>query len=203
MAERRAWLTAGSTLAGFAAGIVAASLVAAVAFGAFFYWRGGPRFDLGRPTVVQRIQQLQRLETVMFSMDKIVSGGYESKVLPRFLSGDRLLLMVYGDVTAGVDLRHLTPDSVYVSGSSVRLTVPPAEIFATRLDNQKTRVFSRETGLFTPVDPNLESELRREAERQVQQSALDGGILTTAAANARTTIDAFLRGLGFTDVQIQ
>ncbi len=202
MTERRAWLTAGSTLAGFAAGVVAASLIAVVAIGALFYWRGGPRFDLGRPTVVQRIQQLQRLETVMFSMDKIVSGGYESRILPRFLSGDRLLLMVYGDVTAGVDLRHLTPESVNVNGRTVNLTLPPPEIFATRLDNQKTRVFSRETGLFTPVDPNLESDLRREAERQVQQSAIDGGILQTAAANARTTLDAFLRGLGFTDVRI-
>jgi len=47
------------------------------------------------------------------------------------------------------------------------------------------------------VDPNLESDIRREAERQVRQAALDNGILRTAAANARTTMTSFLRGLGF------
>jgi hypothetical protein len=41
--------------------------------------------------------------------------------------------------------------------------------------------------LFTAPDPNLESEVRREAERQVRQSAINGGILKTAADNGRAT----------------
>jgi hypothetical protein len=47
------------------------------------------------------------------------------------------------------------------------------------------------------VDRNLESDVRREAERQIRQAALDNGILQVAAANARTTLQSFLRGLGF------
>jgi len=43
-----------------------------------------------------------------------------------------------------------------------------------------TRVYWRQTGLFSSVDPNLESEVPREAERQVHQAALDGGILRVA-----------------------
>jgi hypothetical protein len=70
-------------------------------------------------------------------------------------------------------------------------------VFATRVDNERTRVYSRETGLFTRVDRNLESDVRREAERQIRQAALDNGILQVAAANARTTLQSFLRGLGF------
>jgi hypothetical protein len=77
------------------------------------------------------------------------------------------------------------------------MKMPDPEIFATRVDNERTRVYSRETGLFTPVDANLESDVRREAERQVRQAALDNGILRVAAANARTTMTSFLRGLGF------
>ena len=199
MSERRLWMTAGVTAGGFAAGVIAAILAGWL----IFFWRSGPRIDMSRPVVIQRIQQFQRLETVMFSMDKVVAGGYESRVLPRFLSGDRILLMVYGEVTAGVDLGRIDVESVEVSGQRVHLKLPPTEVFATRLDNEKTRVFSRETGLFTPVDPNLESDIRREAERQIRQSALDAGILTTAAANARTTIDALLRGLGFTEIVVQ
>jgi hypothetical protein len=153
--------------------------------------------------VVRQVRGLQRLETVVYAMDKIVAGGYENRFLPHMLAGDRLLLVVYGDVTAGVDLGRLEPSSVKTEGRAVSLTLPAAEIFSTRLDNGKTRVYSRETGLFSSVDPNLESQIRQEAEKQVRQAALDGGILSTAAANAATTLRSFLKGLGFEDVDVR
>src|SRR5215831_12628384 len=103
----------------------------------------GLNFDMSRPTVVRQIRQLQRLETVVFAMDKIVAGGYENRYLPHMLAGDRLLLVVYGDVTAGVDLGRLEPSGVKMEGRAVTLTLPAAEIFSTRLDNGKTRVYSR------------------------------------------------------------
>ena len=162
----------------------------------------GPRIDTSRPSVVRQIRQLQRLETVVFAMDKIVSGGYESRYLPRLLAGDRLLLIAYGDVTAGVDLGLLDAEAVSVDGRSARLRIPPAELFSTRIDSERTRVYSRETGLFSRVDPDLESEVRREAERQVRQAALDGGILQAASANASTTLQSLLHGLGFETVEI-
>ena len=186
----------GSVVVGFLLGFIVAA-VAAAAVVWFFRSGGAPRIDTSMPTVVRQIQQLQRLETVVFNMDKIVSGGWESRYLPTFLAGERLLLVVDGDVTAGVDLGRLDAANIVVSGHTIRMKIPDAEIFSTRVDNERTRVYSRETGLFTRVDPNLESEIRREAERQVRQAALDNGILRVAAANARTTMTSFLRGLGF------
>jgi hypothetical protein len=186
----------GSVVAGFLLGFMVASLLAA----AIFWWfrgAGGTRIDTSMPTVVRQIQQLQRLETVVFNMDKIISGGWESRYLPTFLAGERLLLVVDGDVTAGVDLGHIAADDIVVSGRTIRMRMPDAEIFSARIDNERTRVYSRATGLFTPVDPNLESEVRREAERQVRQAAVDNGILRVAAVNARTTMTSFMRGLGF------
>ena len=186
----------GSILVGFLLGFVVASVAAVVAVW-LFRNAGPPRIDTSRPTVVRQIQQLQRLETVVFNMDKIVSGGWESRYLPTFLAGERLLLVVDGEVTAGVDLGHIAAADIVVSGQTIRMKIPDPEIFSARVDNERTRVYSRETGLFTRVDPNLESDIRREAERQVRQAALDNGILRTAAANARTTMTSFLRGLGF------
>jgi hypothetical protein len=81
--------------------------------------------------------------------------------------------------------------------------LPAAEVFSTRIDNAKTKVYSRDTGVFTSPDPNLESEVRQEAERQLQQAALQGGILKTAGDNARSTITGMLQGLGFREVQIR
>ena len=186
----------GSAFVGFLLGFIVASLIAAAAFG-LFRRAGGIRIDTSRPTVVRQIQQLQRLETVVFNMDKIISGGWESRYLPTFLAGERLLLIVAGDVTAGVDLGRMAAANIIVNGQTIRMKIPDTEVFATRVDNERTRVYSRETGLFTRVDPNLESDVRREAERQVRQAALDNGILQVAADNARATLQSFLRGLGF------
>jgi len=193
----------GSATAGFLGGFIAASVAALAAAWALGTFGSQDRLDTSRPAVVRHIQQLQRLETVVFGMDKIVAGGTESRFLPTFLVGDRLLLMVYGEVTAGVDLGRIAPEAVTVTGSTLSLAMPEAEVFAARIDNDRTRVYSRETGLFTRVDPNLESDVRREAERQVRQAALDSGILPVAATNARATLTAFLRGLGFGRVEFR
>jgi hypothetical protein len=191
----------GSTITGVLFGLAMAMLIGGLAL--WFIRGGSVRIDTSRPAVVHRIQQLQRLETVVFGMDKIVTGGQESRYFPKLLVGERLLLIVYGEVTAGVDLSKIEAGQIDVSGKNIVMTLPAAEIFTARIDNERTRVYSRETGLFTQPDPNLESDMRKEAERQIRQAALDGKILQTAAANARNTLTTFLQGLGFEHAEIR
>jgi hypothetical protein len=159
--------------------------------------------NVDQPTVVRQIQQIQRLETVSYTMDKIISGEHANAYLPQFLVGDRLLLVVHGEVVAGINLASLGPRDVLVTGQTVSIHLPAAEVFSTRIDNARTKVYSRDTGLFSSPDPNLESEVRVEAERQLQQSALQDGILKTANENARSTISGMLRGFGFREVEIR
>jgi hypothetical protein len=158
--------------------------------------------NVDQPTVVHQIQQLQRLETVSYTMDKIISGEHDNAYLPKFLAGDRLLLVVHGEVIGGINLAGLQPGDVQVQGQNVSIHLPPAEVFGTRIDNARTRVYSRDTGLFSSPDPNLESEVREEAERELQQAALQDGILKIAAENARNTISSMLKGFGFHEVDI-
>ena len=185
-------------LAGAVAGVLAAVVVVWLLF-----FQSGIRIDLSQPAVVQRIQRLQRLETVVYSMEKIVSGTQDNAYLPKFLGGDRILLIVHGEVTAGIDLAKLDESKIKISGRSIEIDLPRAEIFSTRIDNQRTRVYSRETGLFTTPDPNLESEARREAERQIGQSAIESGILKTAADNGRANVTGLLQALGFETVVVR
>ncbi|MGB7463552.1 MAG: DUF4230 domain-containing protein [Candidatus Acidiferrum sp.] len=166
-------------------------------------YRGGTLIHIDQPTVVRQIQQLQRLETISFTMDKIISGEHDSPYLPKFLVSDRLLLVVHGEVIGGVDLSKLQPADVVVQGQSISLRLPQAQILVTRLDNAQTRVYSRDTGLFSSPDPNLESEVRQEAERQLQEAAMQGDILKTADGNARSTISSLLQGLGFKKVDFR
>jgi hypothetical protein len=154
-------------------------------------------------SVVERIQQLQRLETVVYNMDKIVTGEKDNPILPNFLAGDRLLMLVHGQVVAGVDFSQLGSRDIQVNGKQVKVHLPNPRVLMTRLDNSRTRVYSRNTGLLVPVDPNLETEVRQEAEQELLQEALQDGILNTARQNARTTLTSLLLGLGFEKVEVE
>ncbi len=58
-------------------------------------------------SVIERIQRLQRMETVVFNMDKIVTGEKDNPILPDFIAGDRLMMIVHGQVVAGIDFSRL------------------------------------------------------------------------------------------------
>jgi hypothetical protein len=156
--------------------------------------------DISQRTVIASIQRLARLESVVYTMEKVVEGNRTSQYLPDILTGDKLLLIVHGQAVAGVDLSNVQASNVQIDGRSVTISMPAAELLSVSLDNSKTRVYSRTTGLLVPVDPNLESEVREKAEADLRQSALDSGILTTAEGNARATLTTMLHSLGFQQI---
>ena len=159
-------------------------------------------FDTSVPAVVQKIQRLNRLETVVYSIDTVVEGSKSGSVLPDLLVGDRILLVVHGQSIAGIDLSKLHPEDVSIKGQSIHVTLPASQLFVTTLDNQKTRVYLRSTGILVPADQNLESDTRARAEQQLQQTSLADGILDTARKNARSTVTTLLYSLGFTQVDV-
>jgi hypothetical protein len=163
-------------------------------------------FDTSVPAVVRSIQRLNRLETVVYSIDTVVEGSKSSAVLPDLLAGDRILLVVHGQSIAGIDLAQLKPEDVRITGKdggqSIHVNLPSSQLFLTSIDNQHTRVYVRSTGLLVPADPNLETDTRAKAEQQLQQSALADGILDTASKNARATVTTLLYGLGFKQVDV-
>ena len=162
---------------------------------------------MSTPEVVSKVQRLNRLESVVYSLDTVVEGNESSPVLPEVLAGDRLLLIVHGQTIAGIDFSKLKPESVQIKqerdGRSIRLLLPPSEVFVTTLDNARTRVYARNTGLFVSADPNLETATRLRAQNELQQAALSDGILATARANARDTVRVLLEGLGFTRIDVE
>ena len=201
-------------------GVLLAIILGAVALGVFVHHArsgvagklaalitGRPLTIASAPDVVEKVQQLNRLETVVYSLDTVVEGDESNPVLPDALAGDKLLMIVHGQTIAGIDMSKLQPDSVQITegtqGRSIRLTLPPSQVFMTTIDVHKTRVYARDTGLFVKADPNLETQVLQKSQTQLQQAALSDGILDAAAKNARATVTAMLEGLGFEHVEIR
>lgn len=151
-------------------------------------------------TIVHEVQELARLETMQYTVEKVIIA--ETGQGPfGFLFGDRLLLVAHGVVIAGVDLGKLDPEDLWIDDAGqVFLRLPESEVFITSLDNEKSYVYDRDTGLLTRGDVNLEATARMAAEGEIERAALEDGILAQAQLNAENYLYRMLRSLGFPDV---
>lgn len=158
--------------------------------------------DTSSPTLISSIRALARLETVHYQLEKVVTGK-SSGPLPDFLTSDKILLVAHGEVVAGIDLDKLREGDISVEGERVTIRLPEPEILYSRLDNDKTYVYDRQTGIFNKPDPNLESQIRSVAEGQITQAATEDGILEKARANGEDVVRTLVEGLGYEDVQFE
>ncbi len=151
-------------------------------------------------TIVREVRSLARLETIQYTLEKVITAEIGQGPLG-FLFGDRLLLVAHGVVLAGVDLSRVQPQDVWFDDDGrVYLRLPAPEVFIVALDNERSYVYDRATGLLTRGDVNLEAEARRAAEAEIRRAALEDGILDQARVNAENVLYRFLRSLGYADV---
>lgn len=150
-------------------------------------------------TVVYQIRTLARLETIQYSIEKVITAETGQGVLSP-LFGDRLLFVAHGYVVAGIDMKKLFPGDMRAEEGILYVELPPAEIFLATLDNDKSYVYDRETGILKQGDMNLETLARQAAEDEIREAALEDGILEQAQANAEAYLYRLLRSLGFVDV---
>jgi hypothetical protein len=158
--------------------------------------------DNSRPAVISSVRALSKLETVHYEMEKVVSGE-STGPLPDFLTSDKILLVAHGQVVAGIDLSKIEPGDITVEGETVTITLPEPEILYSRLDNDKTYVYDRQTGIFSKPDPNLETQIRQAAEEQIKLAAIEDGILAKAIANGEQVVRTLITGLGYKDVEFE
>jgi hypothetical protein len=150
-------------------------------------------------TIINKISSLARLETIQYTVEKIIVAEKGQEVF-RLLFGDRLLFVAHGKVIAGIDLTKLKRSDLEIQNSLLKVTLPEPEIFIVSLDNGKSYTYSRDTGVLTRSDPNLETLARRAAEDEILKAALEDGILKQAQVNAEAFLLGFLNNLGFNSV---
>lgn len=150
-------------------------------------------------TIIHEVRSLARLETIQYTMEKVITAQTNQNELG-FLFGDKLIFVGHGKVIAGVDLSKLQPEDMRVQGNVLYVRLPPAEIFTVSLDNDKSYVYNRDTGILTKGDTNLETSARGAAEKEILKSAMEDGILTQAQQNAESYLSRMFRGLGYPDV---
>jgi hypothetical protein len=151
-------------------------------------------------TIIRQVQSLARLETIQYTVEKVITAEVNQGVLgPLF--GDKLLLVAHGNVIAGIDMNKITSTDLWLEGDILKARLPAAEVFAATLDNQQSYIYDRETGLLTKGDPGLETAARQIAESEIRKAAEVDGILKLAQQNAEAYLERLFNTLGYLKVE--
>jgi hypothetical protein len=151
-------------------------------------------------TIINEVRAVARLETIHYTIEKVITAEMNQGVLgPLF--GDKLLLVAHGYVIAGIDMQKINPEDMWLdSSNNLHVRLPQAEILVATLDNEKSYVYDRSTGIFQKPDPTLETQARQVAEDEIRKAALDDGILEQAMVNATVFLEGLFNNLGYKTV---
>jgi hypothetical protein len=153
-------------------------------------------------TYITEIRALARLETIQYSVEKVITAEIGQGTFG-FAFGDRLLFVAHGIVIAGIDMEKLQPGDLRLDGGVLYVRLPPTEIFIATLDNSKSYVYDRDTGLLTKGNIDLETLARQIAEDEIRKAALEDGILVQGQRNAENYLLKFFNALGYKNVIFQ
>lgn len=150
-------------------------------------------------TVIREVRSLSRLETIQYTVEKVITAETGQGAFG-FLFGDKLLFVAHGVVIAGIDLSKMGPQDLTVQNGVLYARLPDPEIFIATLDNQKSYVYNRQTGVLTKGDVNLETSARQAAEQEIAKAAVEDGILEQARQNGESYMYRLFVALGYKDV---
>ena len=150
-------------------------------------------------SVIHDVRTLARLETIQYSIEKVVTANSGRQDLA-ILFGDSLIFVAHGTVIAGIDLSNLGQDDLWLDGGTLYVRLPDPQIFVATLDNDKSYVYDRDTGLLTKGNIDLETLARQAAEEEIEKAAAEDGILDLAQTNAEYYLSRLFQNLGYPQV---
>ena len=197
-APRRPWLL-GLKRKLTLAGVLAAVLLAAFFLGAA--WSGRE----GEPVITsdllgQQLQTVQELVSVEYHYTNM--GKFENQVdfygwkVP--FTTKRFLVSYDGLIKAGVDLSGATVEVDEVQ-KSVTITLPESRILSHEIPEDSIQVFDETRNIFNPITIEDYTGFTRDQKAEVEQRAIDEGLLTGASEKAREAVEtlaALLPGSG-------
>lgn len=150
-------------------------------------------------SIIHDVRSLARLETIQYAIEKVVTAdsGQQELVM---LFGDQLIFVAHGTVIAGIDLTELDQDDLWLDNGTLYVNLPEPEIFIATLNNDRSYVYNRDTGIFTKGNVDLETMARQAAEDEIEKAALEDGILDLAQTNAEYYLLRLFQTLGYPQV---
>ena len=144
--------------------------------------------------LIERIEAMGKLELVKYSFQEVTEMKELSPSVLNLIKLDadsKAILISKGEAVGCVDLTKMTEGDIAVSGDSVFVKLPPAELCYYKLNIKDTKLYSVETGLFSNRDQFI-SRAYKQAERNIEQAARRSDILPQSQYQAKMILRPLL-----------
>lgn len=153
--------------------------------------------EITHDVLLEKIEALGKLELVKYNFKEITEMKNISKwkMFFKYYSPDmKAALITSGEAVGCLDLTKMTASDFNTVNDTLWVTLPQPELCYYKLDIKNSRFYSLETGYFSSDDEEKKfvETIYKKAEKQIEVSALDSGILEETKVNAEKFLKPFL-----------
>ncbi len=151
-------------------------------------------------TVQDGLRSMGFLETEEYYFTEVVSRSKLKELfhtgIPLPLTESSFIGTYEGTITAGVDFAAVAVETEQFLGKTqVRVTIPAPVLQEPNIDPDSFELYSEKTGIANPFSVSEYNDVLSELEAEVQQNALDRGVLDRAEEHAKQIIGNFVASL--------
>lgn len=152
-------------------------------------------------TEVYEVRNIGTLSTTEYTVGKIIKLDDEGDW---WKFGDRkILISCKAHIKAGVNLNNLKDSDIKVSGRSIEMQLPPAEIVSFEMNPDEVRTEMTDVnGFREQFSQHEKNEILKLGEKAIRKEILELNILKEAENNAVVFLNDFYKALGYEEIII-
>jgi hypothetical protein len=146
---------------------------------------------------VDKIEKMGKLELVKVNIKDVLEQTSER---PFYLPNAKAVLIIAGEVVAGIDLEKVQKDDITDSGTQLTITLPKPEILMSKVNHEKSKIYNIEWGGFSTA--NLVDKAYKTAEISIIEEAKKTGFEETCKNNARALLTPIFKEISGKEITI-
>jgi len=174
-----------------------------------FIWKGVPaiinrifpssKTVVTHEAIVEKIQQMGHIQVVKLNIKDIVEYKVERDIWP----DSKVLLMVAGEVGAGIDLAALKECDIVKDGDKTIIYVPQPEINYSKINHEYTKIHDKTSWWLLDNDAELIDNSFKQAEAYLKSEAVNQQALQAAIKAAPEMLEPIFTKLVGAPVQVK
>jgi hypothetical protein len=146
---------------------------------------------------VEKIEKMGKLQLVKINIKDVLE---QTKERPLFLPNAKAVLIVVGEVYAGIDLQKIQASDIVSTEKLVSITLPQPEILTAKVNHEQSRVYDVRWGILSTA--RLVDEAYKSAEIAIREEAVKMGFEESCKTNAVAMLTPMFREIAGKDVRV-
>lgn len=157
-----------------------------------------------KTSILERIHLAGELTTGIASIQTIVKSSEAREMLRLQVGSTEILYVAVGEVRAGINLMELDEKALMIDGGKATVILPECRILDSKIDVNRSYVFDIKRSLvLSPQALHLQTAAERQALKEIQEAAVQAGLLEQAQKQAQILVRYFLESSGVREVEFQ